>query len=156
MFWDPLLLKVRQSFWSILQQPPAVHTGQCPSLRRRSDCSHLLRYAQVQVHPQTVNNGRERRKTTEPKNAPPLPTSKRRHKKTDEEKQCKRENWTEPERKTRINISISEVEGAAGFLRTPEQLRIGGISVGQVRTPAWYMFHSVFNHKAKMAAVTVS
>ena len=33
----------------------------------------------------------------------------------------KTENWTEPERKTKINIGASlVVEGAAGFVRTQE------------------------------------
>ena len=49
----------------------------------RSACFYLVRYFQAQ----TVNNGGEQ--TTELKNAPPLPTLKRRNKKTDEEKQSK-------------------------------------------------------------------
>ena len=41
---------------------------------------------------------------TETKNAPPLPMSKRRNKKTDEEKQCQKKQLDRAKKKTRINI----------------------------------------------------
>ena len=41
-----------------------------------------------------------------------------------------------------IRAPFQRAEGAAGFVRTQEQLRVGGFSAGQVRTPA-YMFRSV-------------
>ena len=70
---------------------------------------------------QTVNNGGEQTTTTEPKNAAPLPTSKRRNKKTEEEKRCQNKELDQAREKTRLNIGvISEVEGAAGFVRTQE------------------------------------
>ena len=70
---------------------------------RCSACSYLVRYAQAQ----TVNNGREQTTTTEQKNAPPLPTSKRRNKKP-----CKKKELKGDREKTRINIggSFSKVE----------------------------------------------
>ena len=78
---------------------------------------YLVRY----IHAPTVNDGREQT-TTEPKNGPPLPTSKRRTKNTDKEKQCKKKNWAVPEKKNKDKYQsiISEVEGAAGFVRTQE------------------------------------
>ena len=81
-----------------------------------SACSYLVRYVQAQ----TVNNGGEQT-TTEPKNVPPLPTSKRRNKKSDKEKQCKNKHRIEPsqiENKDRYWSVISEVEGLVGFVRT--------------------------------------
>ena len=68
--------------------------------------SYLVGYFQAQ----TVNNGGEWKITTELKNAPPVPTSKRRNKKTDEEKQCKNKELDGAREKTRINI---------GQVRTP-------------------------------------
>ena len=62
--------------------------GSAPPRHRRSACSYLVRYIQTQA--KTVNNGGEQTTTTEPKNAPPLPMSMRRNKKTYEEKQCKK------------------------------------------------------------------
>ena len=66
-----------------------------PPPHRSSVCSYLVRYVQAQ----TVNNGGEQTTTTEPKLALASPTSTRRNKKTDKEKQCKKKNWTESERK---------------------------------------------------------
>ena len=71
--------------------PHIARTGQCP-FPTKAQCLLLpVRY----FHTRPVNIGREQ--TTEPNNAPPLPTSKRLNKNTAEEKQCKSENWTEPE-----------------------------------------------------------
>ena len=79
-----------------------AHTGQCPS--RRSACSYLVRY----VHVQTVNNGGEQTTTTtEMKNAPPLPTSKRINKTADKEKQFKNKESDRAREKTGINIGAS-------------------------------------------------
>ena len=64
------------------------------------------RYRYIQAQAQTVNDGGEQT-TTKPKNAPPLPTSKRRNKKTDEEKQCKNKELDHAREKTRINIEAS-------------------------------------------------
>ena len=77
--------------------------GSAPPPHRCSVCSHLVRY----VQPQTVNNGREQTTTTVLKNAPPLPTSKRRNKKTDKEKQYKKKELDRAREKTRINIGVS-------------------------------------------------
>ena len=52
----------------------------------------------------------EQTTTTEPKNAPPFPMSKRRNKKTDEEKQCTQKELDRAREKFRINIVISEVK----------------------------------------------
>ena len=70
---------------------------------RCSVCSYLVRYFQAQ----TLNNGREQTTTTEPKNAPPLPMSKRRNKKTDKEKQCKNKEMDRARERTRIDIGAS-------------------------------------------------
>ena len=76
--------------------------GSAPPPRRCSACSYLVRYFQAQ----SVNNGVEQTTITELKNAPPLPTSKRRNKKSDEVKQCKKKELRAGE-KTRINIRES-------------------------------------------------
>ena len=70
--------------------------------------------------------------------------SKGRNKKTDEEKQCKKKELDRARKKTSINIRVSEVEGAVVFVRTKERRRVGCFSAGQVRTPACYVFHSMF------------
>ena len=68
----------------------------------------------------------------------------------------KRQKWTEPERKLdKCQSVVSEVEGAAGFVRTQERCRVSFFSAGQVRTPASYMFHSMFLCFANVAAVVV-
>ena len=74
--------------------------GSAPPQRRCSVCSDLVRH----FHAQIVNNGGEQTTTTELKNAPPLPASKSRHKKTDKEKQCKNKELDRATEKRRINI----------------------------------------------------
>ena len=110
-------------------QPPSLTQhllSSVPSPCTCSACFYLVRYVQAQA--QTVNNSREQTTKTEPKNAPPLQTSKRRNKNTDEEKQCK---------KKELDCGvISEVEGAVGYVRTQELGRVGCFSAEQIRTPA--------------------
>ena len=81
----------------------ACPAGSPPPPHRCSACSYLVWYVQAQ----TLNNGREQIKTTEPKNSPPLPMSKRRNKKTDEEKQCKNKELDQAREKTRIHFGAS-------------------------------------------------
>ena len=72
-------------------------------------------------------------------NCPTIDQSKRRNKASS----VKRKSWTEPERKQDKYLSIiSEVEGAVGFVS--ERCRVGYVSGGQVRTPAWYLFNSIY------------
>ena len=77
----------------------------------------------------TVNYGWEQRTTTEPKNAPPLPMSKRRNKKTDEEEQCKKKKLDRAREKTRINAGASF-----------QNLLLSCWT----KDPSWYMFHSMY------------
>ena len=95
--------------------PQTGHTVQCPSpaqvqclllpgqIRLSSNCKQWRR---------TDNNNRA-------KNAPPLPTSKRRTGRLTKKRSVKTKNWTESERK---HDQISEPHfrggGAVGFLRT--------------------------------------
>ena len=108
--------------------PNRARTGQCPS-PARAQC--LLSPGQILSVSQTVKNGGEQT-TTELKNAPLLPTSKRGNKKTDEEKQCKKKQLD----RVKYQSLLSEVEGAVGFVRTQEPCRVSGFSAGEVRTPA--------------------
>ena len=127
--------------------PHAVRTGQCPS-PAQTQC--LFRYVQAQ----TVNNGGEQTTTTEQKNAPTLPTSKRKNK-TNVEKQCKKKELDQAREKTWINIGASF------------QSRSGGICKDSRATQSWLLFCWTskdtylicfilcFNHKAMVVAVTV-
>ena len=83
---------------------PLPHAlGIAPPPRMRSACSYLVKY----FHAQTVNSGGEQTATTEPKIAPPSPSSKTRNKKTDKEKKCKNKELDQAREKKRINIWAS-------------------------------------------------
>ena len=82
----------------------AMLLGRAPPPRRCSVCSHLVRNVQAQ----TVNNGGEQTTTTtQLENAPPLPTSKRRNKKTDEENQCKNKELDRAREKTSLLLNLA-------------------------------------------------
>ena len=83
--------------------PPDSILGSALPPHRRSASSHLVRY----VHVQTINNGREETRT-ELKNAPPLPTKERKK---------ERIGPSLKENMDKYQSVISEVEGAAGFIR---------------------------------------
>ena len=92
----------------------AVHAPPC----RWRTCSYLIRYVQAQ----TVNNDGEQT-TTEPKNAPPLSTSNRRNKKSDNKKQCKnkeldraREKTTGQQKCLTVIITLVSVQDALKWL----------------------------------------
>ena len=92
----------------------------------RSVCSYLVR--EVQAEDQPVNSsGEQRTTTTELKNAPPVSRSKRRNKKTDEEKQRENKEMDRAREETRINIRAS-------FQRWRSCGSCKDFSAGQVRT----------------------
>lgn len=62
-------------------------------------------------------NGEQTTTTTELKNAPPLPCQSEEIRKLTKKKQCKQRELDRAREKFRINIVISEVKGAAGFVR---------------------------------------
>ena len=80
-------------------QPPSLTQcalGSAPPPHRCSACSYLVRYFQAQ----TLQSHKM------PHHCRDMP-SKRRNKKTDEEKQCKEEELDQAREKTRINIRAS-------------------------------------------------
>ena len=126
------------------QSLSCTHCCSPPPPHRCSVCSHLVRYVQTQ----TVNNGGEQTTTTEQKHAPPSPATQRRNKKTEEEKQLETKNWTEPERKQgQISEHHFRGGGAAG---------LSGLFCWTGKNLLDICFTLCFNHKAKMAAVTVT
>ena len=84
--------------------PPASCTYRAVPLRRAGEVPALT---WSDTFMPTVNNGREQTTTTEPKNAPPLPMSKRSNKKTEQEKQCKSKELDRVKEKTRIHFRAS-------------------------------------------------
>ena len=96
----------------------------------------LLLTGQI-VKAQTVNGGREQTVTTEPKNAPPLPMSKRKNKKSDEGKQCRKKEVDGARQKARINIQVSFQRWRSyGICKDSRATQVGCFSAEQVRTPA--------------------
>ena len=119
--------------------PHVVHTTPPPC--RRSVCPYLVRY--VQAHAQTVNNGGEQTTTTKPKNAPPMPTSKRRNKKTDEGKQCKNNELDRARKKT---------WGICKDSRVMQRLPL--FCCWTNKDPCLIYFTLCFDHKAMVSVVT--
>ena len=111
--------RAKVSVWEVsvtlvhtLPAAPPPLLGSAPPPHMPSACSYLVRYFQTQ----TVNNGREQTTTTELKNAPPLPMSKRRNKKTDKENLCENKELDRAREKTRINI-IFRGGGSCGIYK---------------------------------------
>ena len=103
------------------------------------------------------NRQTEEQTTTKENNAPPLPATKRRNNKFDDEKQCKNKIIGQSQRDymDQYRSIISEVEGAARFVRTQERCRVSCFSCWTSKDPCLICFTLCFNQKAMVVVVTV-